>query len=179
VVKTDGTGAQDLTPGSPNAGFPSWSPDGKRMVFRVWTTKETGLRILNLEDRTVKVLTAEYDNVPFWSPLGDRILFTRKAKGDFDIYTIRPDGSDLQRLTKTPGNDAHAVWTDDAKHVLWSSSRNGFKDEAVLYENNPQPYAALFIMKADGSEQSQLTDSRWEDAMPRLLPKTRLLPKGN
>lgn len=179
MVKTDGTRAEDLTPDSPNAGFPSWSPDGKRIVFRVWAGKETGLRIVNLEDRTVKVLTKEYDNVPFWSPLGDRILFTRKSNGNFDIYTIRPDGSDLRQLTKAPGNDAHAVWTDDAKHVLWSSSRYGFKDEAVLYENNPQPYAALFIMKADGSEQTQLTDSRWEDAMPRLLPKTKSLPKGN
>ena len=62
---------------------------------------------------------------------------------------------------------------------MWSSARFGFKDEAVLYDKNPQPYAALFIMKADGSEQTQLTDSRWEDAMPRLLPKTRSLPKGD
>jgi hypothetical protein len=49
-----------------------------------------GLRILNLEDQIVKVLTTEYDNVPFWSPLGDRILFTRKFNDDWDIYTIRP-----------------------------------------------------------------------------------------
>lgn len=178
-VKADGSGAQVLTPGSPNAGFPSWSPDGKRIVFRVWAAKELGLRILNLEDGTIKVLTTEYDNVPFWSPLGDRILFTRKSAGDWDVYTIQADGSDLRQLTKTPGNDAHAVWTDDGKHVMWSSSRNGFKDEAALYDNNPQPYASLFIMNADGSGQTQLTDSRWEDAMPRLLPKVRSLPKGN
>ena len=93
----------------------------------------------------MKVLTTEYDNVPFWSPLGDRILFTRKFNGDWDIYTIRPDGSDLQQLTKTPGNDAHAVWTDDGKHVMWSSARFGFKDEAVVYDDVPQPYAQIFI----------------------------------
>jgi hypothetical protein len=62
---------------------------------------------------------------------------------------------------------------------MWSSARHGFKDEAVLYDNNPQPYAALFIMNADGSQQTQLTDSRWEDAMPRLLPQAKSLPKGN
>src|SRR4029078_7098753 len=93
-VKTDSTAAQVLTPGSPNAVFPSWSPDGKHIVFRVWARQELGLRILNLEDGTIRVLTAEHDNVPFGSPLGDRILFTRKFKGEWYIYTIRPDGSD-------------------------------------------------------------------------------------
>ena len=116
--------------------------------------------------------------MPFWSPLGDRILFTRKFNGDWEVYTIRPDGSDLQQLTKTPGNDAHAVWTDDGKHVMWSSARFGFKDEAVVYDDVPQPYAQIFIMKADGAGQTQLTDTRWEEAMPRLLPKTKSLPKG-
>ena len=48
----------------------------------------------------------------------------------------------------------------------------------MLYDNNPQPYAALFIMNADGSGQTQLTDSKWEDSMPKLIPKTRSLPKG-
>jgi hypothetical protein len=61
---------------------------------------------------------------------------------------------------------------------MWSSARFGFKDEAVLYDDNSQPYAQIFIMKADGTEQTQLTDTRWEEAMPRLLPKTKLLPKG-
>ena len=35
-----------------------------------------------------------------------------------------------------------------------------------------QPYAAIFIMKADGTGLRQLTDSRWEDAMPRFVPRT-------
>jgi Tol biopolymer transport system component len=54
-----------------------------------------------------------------------------------------PDGSNLQQLTKSPGNDAHAVWTDDGKNVMWSTRRYGFKDEAALYNNNPQPYASI------------------------------------
>jgi Tol biopolymer transport system component len=172
MVRADGTGAKDLTEGSPNAGFPSWSSDGKHIVYRVWRGQELGLRVLNLEDHSVKVLTTENDNVPFWAPHDNRIVFTRKHNGDFDIFTIRSDGSDLHQITKSPGNDAHAVWTEDGKYVMWSSGRYGFKDEAALYDNNPQPYASIFIMKADGTEQRQLTDSRWEDAMPRFVPKT-------
>ena len=175
MVRRDGTGAQDLTEGEPNSGFPSWAPDGKRIVYRVWGGKDSGLRILNLEDHSVKVLTTEYDNIPFWSPDGSLIAFTRKHQGNnFDIFTIRPDGSGLRQLTTSPANDAHAFWTDDSKYLMWSSGIYGFKDEAALYDNTFQPYGSIFIMKADGSDQRQLTDSPWEDSMPRFVPRSKL-----
>jgi Tol biopolymer transport system component len=169
-VRPDGTQAQELTPGTPNAGFPSWSRDGKRIVYRVWGT-EGGLRLLDVGSRAVTVLTTDYDNVPEWSPIDDRIMFTRRVRGEFDIYTIQADGGGLKQITTTPGNDAHAVWTEDGRSMIWSSSRNGFKDEAALYDNNPQPYATLFMMGIDGGSVRQLTDSRWEDAMPRFVPR--------
>ena len=171
LVRRDGTGARALTPDSLNAGFPSWSPDGKRIVYRVWGPDE-GLRILNLEDHSVTVLTSDYDNLPFWSPDGALIAFTRKHDtNNFDIYTIRPDGSDLRQLTTTPANDAHAVWTEDSQYLMWNSGIYGFKDEAALYDNTFQPYGGIFIMKADGTDKRQLTDSPWEDGMPRFVAR--------
>lgn len=174
VVKNDGTQAHDLTDGMPNSGFPSWSADGKKIVYRVWGEKDMGLRILNLEDHSVSVLTTEYDNLPFWSPDGTLIAFTRRiGKNNFDIFTIKPDGTDLKQLTTSPANDAHAMWTEDGKQLLWSSGIYGFKDEAVLYENNFQPYGTVFIMNSDGTNKRQLTDSRWEDSMAKFVAATK------
>ena len=174
MVKSDGTDVQDLTDGLPNSGFPSWSPDGKKIVYRVWGGNDWGLRILNVEDRSVKMLTTEYDNLPFWSPDGKLISFTRKHdNNNFDIYTIKPDGSDLRQLTTSPANDAHAYWTDDSKYLMWSSGLYGFKDEAALYDDTFQPYGVIFIMKADGSDKRQLTDSHWEDSMPIYTTKSK------
>ena len=58
MVKRDGTNTQDLTDGLPNSGFPSWSPDGKKIVYRVWGGNDWGLRILNVEDRSNDLLKA-------------------------------------------------------------------------------------------------------------------------
>jgi len=171
MVKRDGSEQKDLTDGIPNAGFPSWSPDGKKIVYRVWSKEEGGLRIMNLEDHSVQTLTKEYDNVPYWSPDGTKILFTRKHDGNnFDIYTIKPDGTGLQQLTTFPANDAHAVWTADGKHILWSCGDFGFKEEAALSDNTFQPYGVIFMMNADGSNKHPLTDSIWEDSMPCFVP---------
>ena len=171
MVRRDGTGAQDLTGDTPHSGFPSFSADGKRIVYRVWGEKDYGLRILNLEDRSVKVLTTEPDNLPGWSPDGSRIVFTRRqADGNYDVFTIRPDGSDLRRLTSSPAVGGHAVWSTDGRHILWNSGMHGWRDESALYDNTFQPYAPIFIMNADGSGRRPLTDSPWEDAMPQFIP---------
>jgi len=169
-VRRDGTEAQELTAGMPNAGFPSWSPSGEEIVFRSWGPDAMGLRILNLKDHTTRVLTNGGDNLPYWSPDGSRILFTRKQDENFDIYTIKPDGTDVRRMTDFPANDAHAVWSQDGKYIMWNSGEYGFKDEAALYDNSFQPYGSIWIMNADGSGKRQLTDSHWEDAMPCFVP---------
>lgn len=108
-----------------------------------------------------------------WSPAGDRIGFTRDSDGpnSFDIFTIRPDGTELKQLTNAPGNDAHCAWSPDAKNIIFSSSRLGFRDEAPLYDGSPQPYAELFEMKADGSDPKPITDDKWEEGTPAWVPE--------
>jgi Tol biopolymer transport system component len=171
MMRADGSETRELTHGPVNSGFPSWSPDGKRIVYRVWSDSEHGLRILNLEDNSVTKLTEDYDNFPRWSPAGDLIEFTSFRNNDFDVYTIHPDGTGLKQLTTAPGNDGHAIWSPDGKFLLFSSSRFGFKDEAPLYDRIPQPYGELFVMNADGSGQRPLTDNNWEDATPAWQPE--------
>jgi Tol biopolymer transport system component len=120
-VRRDGTGLEALTDGTVHSGFPSYSANGRQIVYRVWGENAAGLRIIHIEDRTTRVLTTEYDNLPGWSPDGSRILFMRKMDAtNFDIYTVRPDGTDLLRLTTSRANDAHAVWTADGR-IMWNS----------------------------------------------------------
>jgi Tol biopolymer transport system component len=169
-VRRDGSGAEQLTDGTLHSGFPSYSADGKELVYRVWSEKEKGLRILNLETRQIRVLTEGIDNLPGWSPDGKRIVFTRRREdGNYDVYTIRPDGSDLFRATDHESSDGHAVWSADGR-IMWSGSQHGFRDEAALYEQTFQQYGQIYVMNADGSNKRLLTDSKWEDSMPLYLP---------
>ena len=170
VVKADGSENRQLTQSAINAGFPAWHPGGNTIIYRVWGTEDVpekrGLRSLDLKTNATTVLTKEWDNFPFISPSGDRVVFTRRMPDfDFEVFTMKPDGTDVKRLTTTVGADAHATWSGDGKEIWFESSRSGFKDEAALYDISPQPYAQVFLMKRDGTNVRQLTDSKWEDSM--------------
>jgi len=122
-------------------------------------------------DGSIKTLTTDTDNFPSWSPTDDLIEFTRAIDGGYDIFSIRPDGTNLRRLTVAPGNDAHGVWSPDETHIVFSSARLGFKDESPLYDPPEfQPYGELFIMNVDGTEQRALTDNKDEDGTPAWQP---------
>jgi TolB protein len=170
IVNPDGTGFRELTKGPANNAFPSFAPDGKRLVFRSFGPDgDNGLRILNFETNAVTTLTNGYDNFPLWSPRGDLIMFSRLADGDYEIYTIKPDGTNAKRLSYAHGNDAHQGWSPDGERIVFASSRMGFKDEAA-YTDAPQPYGELFTMRYDGTDVQQLTDNQWEDGTPAWQP---------
>jgi Tol biopolymer transport system component len=141
IYKVDANGSSftNLTEvGTENSGFPSWSPDGTAIVYRLWnieTGAPEGLRILNFTTGETTVLTQGWDNTPGWSPDGERIVFTRnnnwtESYGDrwyadrFDIYTIRPDGSELNRVTDSLANDAQygIPPTSYTKRIIWLTS---------------------------------------------------------
>lgn len=61
----------------------------------------------------------------------------------YDIYTARPDGSDLKQLTKTPGYDAEATISTDGRKIIFTSMRDGDLD--------------LYSMDADGKHVRRLT----------------------
>jgi TolB protein len=169
IINPDGTGFEELTSGSGNNAFPSFSPDGGRFVYRAFEKDSYGLRIMNLETKAVTVLTRDYDNFPLWSPRGDLIMFARLVDEAYEIYTIKPDGTGLKRLTYTHGNEAHMAWSPDGESIVFASSRMGFKDEGV-YTDAPQPYGELFVMRYDGTHIEQITDNQWEDGTPAWQP---------
>ncbi|KAL2796374.1 hypothetical protein BJX66DRAFT_336124 [Aspergillus keveii] len=166
-----------------NSGFPSYSHDGTKIVFRVWGVNSTngdpsqlGLRILDLNTGNITVLTDQWDNLPFFSPAEtpERIVFTRKTGVyNYDICTIRADGTDLRVLTSSGANDAHAVWSHDGR-IMYSTGMFGFQYECALYDQTFQPYGQIMIMDADGRNKRVLTDSIWEDSMPLLVPREAL-----
>jgi TolB protein len=173
IINPDGTGFREVTSGPANSSFPSMAPDGVRFVYRSFGAGgDEGLKIMNLETNTATVLTRGYDNFPLWSPRGDLIMFSRLTGGNYEIWTIKPDGTGAKKRTSGRGTDAHQGWSPDGERIVFASSRMGYKDEAI-YTDAPQPYGELFVMRYDGTQIEQLTDNQWEEGTPAWRPAPR------
>jgi Tol biopolymer transport system component len=95
---------------------PTWSHDGLRIAFerRDANTGETDIIVLTLSDRALQTIRLPGQQLtPAWSPDGSLIAFASNHEdtaADLEIYTMRPDGTDVVRRTNNGLNDLRPTW---------------------------------------------------------------------
>lgn len=178
AVRPDGGNLRQLTRSKTTKAGPSWSPDGKRMVFillrnptaqgdpqpqigimnadgsdeKILTTeKRTNVR--RLPDGTTEVIETAYDaNAPAWSPVDNRVAFWSGIETQYgQVWVINSDGTNSLQLTEDPQhrNSDDPSWSPDGTKVLFSTGRSG-KNE-------------LWVMDSNGRNERRISDI---DAMP-------------
>lgn len=76
----------------------------------------------------------EYNEGPAWSPDGQRIAFlSRGGSGFSDLYLVRTDGTDLQRLTMDGDWDGMPIWSPDGLRLAFSSRKGIRSDDARIH----------------------------------------------
>ncbi|MCE2415207.1 PD40 domain-containing protein [Candidatus Poribacteria bacterium] len=70
-------------------------------------------------------------------PTTPKILFTSARDGNYEVYSMNPDGSEQINLTQHLANDLKAVWSPTGEQILFISDRGGVRD--------------LYLMDPDGS----------------------------
>lgn len=69
---------------------------------------------------------------------GQLLAFTSAIEnGNLDIYTVRPDGSELTNLTNNPAHDGNPFWSPDGKRIAFESDRAGLTQIFVMDPNGP------------------------------------------
>jgi Tol biopolymer transport system component len=96
---------------------PTWSPVDAlpaRIAFHRIdvNTGDADIVILNLTSGALQTISMPGQQLwPSWSPEGDLIAFSSNHETeDFEIYTMRPDGSEVVRRTDSALNDLRPAW---------------------------------------------------------------------
>jgi TolB protein len=88
-------------------------------------------------------------------PLEDLLAFDSKPGSDFEIFTIKPDGTRSTNVSNEAGGDVDPDWSPDGARIAW-----------VNYAADGEIFAA----DADGSNKVNLTDNSKLDREPDWSP---------
>lgn len=131
IVNADGGGQIKVTVDVRGGYEPNWSPDGTKIVFQysgLWIADIAtgGISRIPISAKSA-ALPNEYLVKPAWSPDGEWIAFLNESGTRGDIYLVRPDGTDLRRLTDSNdiSRDGNLVWSPDSKQLAYSAYRDG------------------------------------------------------
>jgi TolB protein len=151
VSDYDGANQRRITVGRTLNIMPSWSPDGRSIVYTSYRRGFPELLISNIFQGTLEAPTEKFGQgyLGAFSPDGTRIAFSSGREGNSEIYVMNRDGSGVRRLTNHPGADVTPTWSPTGTQIAFTSDRSG----------SPQ----IWIVGADGLNLRRLTYESYAD----------------
>ncbi|GEM_PF-5713714 len=148
-----------------NDSRPSWSSNGKQIVFVSSKENNDDLFVINADGSGLRQLTntPERETEPTWSPDGTLIAYVRKEGYlflDSHIYSITLDGRQVRQLTNTRHEDTDPEWSRDGRFLMFN--RSAVITDRGLY---------LFDLKTERPLQLHPAPPSHSFAEPKWIPR--------
>jgi dipeptidyl aminopeptidase/acylaminoacyl peptidase len=171
-MNPDGTDKQTIL-SNPNLSphTAQWSPDGQRIVFGAYSSADLDYNIFVIQADGTGLQQVTHGGpdpyepslFPTWSPDGTEIVYshTFASEGNIELMKMDADGGNKVRLTTDPSlaADTLPVWSSDGSHIAWERQADQGRGAGDIW-----------VMRADGSERVNITNTDAQEASPTWLP---------
>lgn len=142
---------------------PTWSPDGKQILFASDMNGSTQLYVVNQNGKnlhqvgSLPALRGRSD----WSPDGLSIVTYSGAPWHREVYIMNADGSNVRQLSPSGGNAQGPSFSPDGQWVVFTAYYDHYGDDHGC---------EIYAVRVDGSDLRRLTDNDYCDYQPRWGP---------
>ena len=129
IMNIDGSNQRKLTDGADDD-MPSWSPDGKRILFQRAILSTPYVHIINSDRTNLKRLSTIQSTNPTWSADGEKIHYYEN-NGSYSIVSAKPDGTIIRRYTIAtyPPNSLSA--SPDGKYIYYIKNNASYRLDLI------------------------------------------------
>ena len=139
---------------------PSWSPDGRSVIYSSFKDRNQTLYLFELFSGKELKFTprgpGRYLSGKL-SPDGQSVVATLESAGNSNLYLLDKSGNVIRRLTEDPGIEVSASWSPDGRQITFVSDRGG----------SPQ----IYILDLQSGKTRRLTYSGSYNTSPEWSPK--------
>jgi TolB protein len=115
---------------------PSWSPDGRQLIF---TSDQMGgpqIYSMDLRGRSMSRVRTDISrncSEPVWNPIdASRIAFTAAVGGEFELAVYSFTENRSQIVSRGPGDAVHPVWLNDGRHLIYTERTSRYSRLMIL-----------------------------------------------
>ena len=166
TMNADGSGVRQLTYLEDDGAFdPSWSPDGRQIVFSTSLRSSSAgfsLYVMDADGSNKRALhEREGSHIPTpgsnpkWSPNGSKIVWHQcvncQIATNYELFVYDFETDSVTQLTDEYASNRNPSWNPDGSRIVFSTDRDYFDADTLRFRQD------LYAVDADGTNLKRLT----------------------
>jgi len=180
IIDGDGKNEGQIVNDDSQNTYPSFSPDGNKIVYlsrrrdtngdgKVDLLDNPGVYIKDLNGKGERcIVSDEYHNkFPSFSPDGDKVLFASWREYNSGIYTIDIDGKNEKQMVSDEYDNTFPSFSPNGQKIVYASwRRDTNRDGKIDLHDN----SSIYIIDSDGRNERELASDRYSNSFPVFSP---------
>ncbi|MFB0525900.1 MAG: hypothetical protein ACETVO_00340 [bacterium] len=180
VIDVDGRNERQVVNDDCQNTYPSFSPDGSKIVYlsrrrdtngdgRVDLLDNPGIYVKDLDEKKEKCIVPDqyHNKFPSFSPDGDKILFASWREYNSGIHTIDTDGKNEKQIVSDEYDNTFPSFSPNGQKIIYASwRRDTNRDGKIDLRDN----SSIYIIDSEGGNEQEIVSDKYSNSFPVFSP---------